>query len=69
MDDGQPIEMMRLSKLMALRGVCSRRQADSFIARGLVRVNGVRVDVLGTKVPTDAVVELSSRRSGSSKIK
>lgn len=61
MDESQPIEMMRLSKLMALRGVCSRRQADAFIARGLVRVNGARVDVLGTKVPADAVVELEQQ--------
>ena len=35
---------------MAQRGLCSRREADDFISRGLVFVDGVRVDVLGTKV-------------------
>jgi len=45
-----PEEPIRLSKLMAHRGLCSRREADDFIARGLVRVDGVRVDVLGAKV-------------------
>jgi len=43
-------EPLRLSKLMAQRGLCSRREADEFISRGLVFVDGVRVDVLGTKV-------------------
>ena len=45
--DAQPI---RLSKHMAALGLCSRREADEWIARGWVRVDGVRVDQLGTKV-------------------
>lgn len=35
---------------MAQRGLCSRREADEYIRRGLVFVDGVRIDVLGTKV-------------------
>lgn len=35
---------------MAQRGLCSRREADDYISRGLVFVDGVRVDVLGTKI-------------------
>lgn len=35
---------------MAQRGLCSRREADEYISRGLVFVDGLRVDVLGTKV-------------------
>jgi len=56
-----PDEMVRLSKLMAQRGVCSRREADAFIEQGLVSVNGVVVDRLGTKVAPDAEITLAPR--------
>ena len=45
-DDG----LVRLNKFIANSGVCSRREADTFIENGLVSVNGVRVTELGTKV-------------------
>src|SRR6266542_3570423 len=54
-------EMVRLSKLMAQRGVCSRREADAFIEQGLVSVNGVIVDRLGAKVAPDAEITLAPR--------
>ncbi len=41
---------MRLSKRMAELGLCSRREADEWITRGWVYVDGVRTDVLGSKV-------------------
>jgi len=41
---------VRLSKLMAHRGLCSRREADRYIEQGLVLVDGEVVDVLGSKV-------------------
>ena len=41
---------MRLSKRMAELGLCSRREADEWIERGWVFVDGVRTDVLGSKV-------------------
>ena len=50
---------VRLSKLMAERGLCSRREADDYIERGLVLVDGRRVDVLGTKVSPQAVIALA----------
>ncbi len=50
---------IRLSKLMAQRGLCSRREADRFIADGLVQVDGVTVDVLGTKVAESAEISLA----------
>lgn len=50
--------MIRLSKLMSERGICSRREADSLIEKGQVLVEGERVSVLGTKVSPDAKVEL-----------
>ena len=51
-------ELIRLSKIMSERGLCSRRQADEFIARSLVRVNGEVVNQLGIRVPLDAVIEI-----------
>ncbi|HMN69879.1 MAG TPA: pseudouridine synthase [Bdellovibrionales bacterium] len=51
----------RLSKVMANRGLCSRREADDLIARGLVKVDGVLVDQLGTKVSPDVKIEILER--------
>lgn len=51
-----PNAPVRLNKFLANAGLCSRREADEFIAAGVVSVNGVVVTELGTKVlPTDAV--------------
>lgn len=52
---------VRLSKLMAEKGLCSRREADQYIAAGLVMVDGVKVDVLGTKVSPHARVTLDAK--------
>ena len=41
---------MRLSKLMSQRGLCSRREADNYIERGWVFVDGERITELGTKI-------------------
>ncbi|MFZ2296347.1 MAG: S4 domain-containing protein, partial [Polaromonas sp.] len=38
---GTPVLTVRLNKRMAELGMCSRREADDWIARGWVRVNGV----------------------------
>jgi len=54
-----PDETVRLSKLMAQRGVCSRREADAFIEQGLVSVNGVVIDRLGAKVAPDVEITLA----------
>ena len=51
-----PNEPMRLNKFLANAGICSRREADEFIAAGVVKVNGEVVTTLGAKVsPTDEV--------------
>ena len=55
MDDG-----IRLSRLMAQQGLCSRREADRLIAAGQVRVDGVVIDQLGSKVHPLAAIELTS---------
>jgi len=43
-------EPLRLSKRMSELGLCSRREADEWIARGWVRVDGQIVSELGSKV-------------------
>jgi len=45
-----PDDPIRLNKYLANAGVCSRREADDFIEKGLVTVNGEVVKELGTKV-------------------
>lgn len=53
-------ELVRLSKLMSERGLCSRREADEYIAKGLVRVNGEIISELGTKVSPDVRISLEA---------
>lgn len=43
-------EPLRLSKRMSELGLCSRREADEWIAQGWVRVDGKVVSELGSKV-------------------
>lgn len=52
------MEKIRLSKVMADKGLCSRREADSFIERGWVYVDGEKVSVLGTKVDPSQSITL-----------
>jgi 23S rRNA pseudouridine2604 synthase len=44
------MEKVRVSKLMSAQGLCSRREADSYIERGWVLVDGVVVTELGTRI-------------------
>lgn len=47
---------IRLNKYISNSGICSRREADNLIIAGAIKVNGVVVSELGTKVmPTDEV--------------
>jgi 23S rRNA pseudouridine2605 synthase len=49
-------ELVRLNRFIANSGVCSRREADTFITAGVVKVNGQTVTELGTKIsPSDEV--------------
>ena len=43
-------ELIRLNKYVANSGICSRREADDLIQKGLVVVNGVVVQEMGYKV-------------------
>ncbi|MGV3627537.1 MAG: pseudouridine synthase [Betaproteobacteria bacterium] len=50
------MEKIRLSKLMSKQGFCSRREADSYIERGWVLVDGVPITELGTRIlPTQTI--------------
>ena len=51
-----PNEPLRLNKYLANAGVCSRREADEYIQKGAVKVNGEVVTELGTKVLRSDVV-------------
>ena len=44
---------------MAAQGLCSRREADSYIERGLVFVDGERISELGTKIRPDQRITLA----------
>lgn len=54
------MEKIRLSKLMSQRGICSRREADSYIERGWVFVDGERISQLGAKVSPLQEIKLHS---------
>ncbi len=53
------VEQPRLSKVMAERGICSRREADEWIINGWVKVDGVIIDTLGTRIKPDADIIIS----------
>src|SRR4051794_18309249 len=57
-------EKVRVSKLMAAQGLCSRREADSYIERGLVFVDGERVSELGTRIYPHQKITLSRAAAG-----
>ncbi len=53
--------MIRLQKVVADRGVASRRHAEELISGGRVRVDGELVTTLGTRVMEDARIEVDGR--------
>jgi 23S rRNA pseudouridine2604 synthase len=53
------MEKQRLSKVMASRGMCSRREADRYIERGLVYVDGEQISELGSKIFPDQKIEMN----------
>ena len=53
------LEKVRVSKLMSQQGLCSRREADAYIERGWVLVDGVAVTELGSRIDPDQKITLS----------
>ncbi len=51
---------VRISKIMSERNICSRREADEWIAKGWVKVDGQIVRELGSKANFDCIIEISN---------
>src|SRR5213595_1322916 len=56
-------ETLRLNKRMSELGLCSRREADEWIAAGWVRVDG-ELARMGMQVAPDARIEVDHRAQG-----
>jgi 23S rRNA pseudouridine2605 synthase len=56
-----PNEPIRLNKFLSNAGVCSRREADDFIQKGIVKVNGQVITELGTKITRQDEVLFNER--------
>lgn len=56
-----PSTPLRLNKYLANAGVCSRREADTYITSGVVKVNGVVVNELGAKVTRGDLVTFNDQ--------
>ena len=56
---GEAPEGVRLSKVMSERGICSRREADLWIERGWVFVDGEQVSELGSRIDPAAEITVS----------
>ncbi|MGC2166957.1 MAG: pseudouridine synthase [Gallionella sp.] len=59
------MEKIRLSKRMSELGLCSRREADSYIEKGWVEVDGEVVSELGSKVLPSQQVRLRTAAQNS----
>ncbi len=55
------MEPIRIAKVIASRGLCSRREAEQLIARGWVSVEGETIIEPGTRVATNAAITLDDR--------
>lgn len=55
-------EDIRLNRFIANAGICSRREADKYIAAGIVTVNNKTVTEMGVKVKMTDDVRLDGRR-------
>ncbi|SAK66745.1 pseudouridine synthase, Rsu [Caballeronia pedi] len=61
--------LVRLSKVMSELGLCSRREADEWIEKGWVLVDGEVIDTLGSRIrPTQNIEVLPAARSAQSQL-
>ncbi|GIK49367.1 MAG: RNA pseudouridylate synthase [Alphaproteobacteria bacterium] len=56
-------EPQRVNKWLAGEGVCSRREAEALIAKGLVRIDGERVEDAGRKILPGQSIEVGEARA------
>jgi 23S rRNA pseudouridine2604 synthase len=59
--DKQTAENPRLSKRMGELGLCSRREAETWITNGWVKVDGQVIDTLGVRVSPAARIEVDAK--------
>ncbi len=52
---------VRINKFISQSGICSRREADKLIMRGLVFINGVKCDQLGKKISSKDKIEIKGK--------
>jgi 23S rRNA pseudouridine2605 synthase len=52
---------IRINKFISQSGICSRREADNLIKKGLVNINGKKCITLGKKIKTDDKVEINGK--------
>lgn len=57
-----PDQRIRLNKFISNAGVCSRREADELITKGVIMVNGKSINELGYKIQPNDVVEYKGKR-------
>ena len=55
----QEAEPQRVNRWLAQNGVCSRREAEDLIARGLVSIDGERVEDVGRKIAPGQTLTLA----------
>ena len=55
-------EKMRINKFISNSGLCSRREADTLISKGEIKVNGKVVTELGMTVTTNDTVEYQGKK-------
>jgi 23S rRNA pseudouridine2605 synthase len=60
-------EKLRLNRFIAHSGVCSRREADELILKGLITVNGKTVTDMGTKVSVNDDIRYKNKKLTSEK--
>ena len=53
---------IRLNKFIAKSGLCSRREADTFINNGRVSVNDIVIKKMGTLVNKNDLVKVDNKR-------
>jgi 23S rRNA pseudouridine2604 synthase len=56
-------EPQRVNKWLASEGVCSRREAEELIGKGLVRIDGERVDDPGRKIAPGQTIDVGEARA------
>ena len=53
--------LIRLNKFISQSGICSRREADKLIQKGLVKINNKIITELGTKVNAKDVIKVNNK--------